>query len=45
MNFQEKQKILEAMIQQNSNVDVVFMLDCTGSMYSHINETQSQVKI
>jgi hypothetical protein len=31
------------MIQQNSNADLVFMIDCTGSMASFINTTKSQI--
>ena len=32
------------MIKNNSNVDVVFMLDCTGSMSSYIDNTKSQMQ-
>ena len=32
------------MIKDNSNVDVAFMLDCTGSMSSYIANTKSQIQ-
>ncbi len=41
--FLNRQKLLEGMIKQNSNADLVFMMDCTGSMASHIKTTKSQI--
>ena len=41
--FKYKQKILEEMLEKNKNVDVAFMLDCTGSMSSFINEAKNQI--
>lgn len=32
------------MIKENSNADVVFMLDCTGSMGPYIENTKSQIR-
>jgi hypothetical protein len=39
-----RQKHLEAMIKKNLNLDVVFMLDCTGSMAPYIETAKSQIK-
>jgi hypothetical protein len=41
--FLHRQKLMEGMIKQNSNADLVFMMDCTGSMASHIETTKSQI--
>jgi len=38
-----RQKLLEGMIKETSNLDLVFMLDCTGSMGSYIETTKSQM--
>ena len=43
VEFLERQKVLEEMIQQNSNADLAFMIDCTGSMSSYIDTTKSQI--
>ena len=42
--FKKKQLLLRKMLEQNKDVDVAFMLDCTGSMASYINETKGQIK-
>jgi hypothetical protein len=41
--FLERQRLLEGMIQQNSNADLVFMIDCTGSMSPYIDTTKLQI--
>ena len=38
-----RQKVLDAMIKKNSNADLVFMVDCTGSMDSYIQNTKLQI--
>ena len=42
-DFERKQKILEDMINENSKVDLAFMMDCTGSMGSYISQTKSDI--
>ena len=41
--FLNRQKLLECLIQQNSNADLVFVIDCTGSMASYIENTKLQI--
>ena len=42
--FEQKQELLRKMLEKNKNVDVVFLLDCTGSMAGYINEAKNQIK-
>ena len=42
--FEKKQELLRKMLEKNKNVDVVFLLDCTGSMAGYINEAKNQIK-
>ena len=42
--FERKQELLRKMLEKNKNVDVVFLLDCTGSMAGYINEAKNQIK-
>jgi len=41
--FLERQTDFERAICQNTNTDLVFMIDCTGSMAPYIDETKSQI--
>ena len=42
--FKKKQELLKQMLAKNKNVDVAFLLDCTGSMAGYINEAKNQIK-
>ena len=42
--FNKKQELLRQMLVKNKNVDVAFLLDCTGSMAGYINEAKNQIK-
>ena len=42
--FERKQEMLRQMLEKNKNVDVVFLLDCTGSMAGYIEEAKNQIK-
>ena len=42
--FEKKQELLKKMLEKNKNVDVVFLLDCTGSMAGYIEEAKNQIK-
>ena len=42
--FRRKQAMLLQLLEKNKNVDVVFLLDCTGSMAGYINEVKNQIK-
>ena len=44
LNFFERQRRFEDAIKRGSNADVVFMVDCTGSMAPYIENTKSQMK-
>ncbi len=41
--FLERQTDFERAISQNTNTDLAFMIDCTGSMAPYIGETKSQI--
>ena len=42
--FRRKQALLQQMLEKNKNVDVVFVLDCTGSMSGYIDGIKNQIK-
>ena len=42
--FRRKQAMLQQMLEKNKNVDVVFVLDCTGSMSGYIDGIKNQIK-
>ena len=42
--FQKKQEMLRRMLAHSKNVDVAFVLDCTGSMAGYINEAKNQIR-
>ena len=42
--FERKQEMLRQMLEKNKNVDVAFLLDCTGSMAGYIIEAKNQIK-
>ena len=42
--YKEKQNYLVQLIANNSALDVAFLMDWTGSMYSYINETKEKIE-
>jgi hypothetical protein len=42
--FLARQQLFERMMKQNSRADIVFLMDCTGSMTSHFAETKARIK-
>ena len=42
-DFERRQAILEDLIDENSKLDLAFMMDCTGSMGSYISQTKSDI--
>ena len=39
--FMKQQAVLEDLIQENSNLDLAFMMDCTASMSKYIMQTKN----
>ena len=42
--FRRKQAILRQLLNKNKNVDIVFLLDWTGSMAEYMDEVKNQIK-
>ena len=42
--FRKKQDVLRKMMKDNSNLDIAFLVDCTGSMGSYIAETKKDIE-
>ena len=42
--FMKKQELLRRMLKVNANVDVAFLVDCTGSMDTYIQETKIDIQ-
>ena len=42
--LRERQKLLVKLISKSSDLDVVFLMDCTGSMSYYINETKEKIE-
>ena len=43
-DFKQKQQVLAELIKELSNLDVAFLMDCTGSMGFYINETKQKIE-
>jgi len=43
VRFLRKQKLLEKMLKKYKSLDLVFMVDCTGSMAPYINEVKEKI--
>ena len=43
-DFKQKQQELAELIKELSNLDVAFLMDCTGSMGFYINETKQKIE-
>ena len=41
--FHKKQETLAKLIIQNSSLDLVFLVDCTGSMFPYISQTKQDI--